>query len=357
MALKEVGTEGQARLKRSRALVVGAGGLGVPVLQYLAGAGVGEIGIVDGDRLEPSNLHRQTMYALADCGRLKAELAAERLRALNPEVEVRVHPVRLDAANGAALVGSCDLVIDCTDNFATKFLLNDLAVRLGKPAILSSVYQFEGQLQVVRSDRGGACLRCIWPEATRDGLVGNCAEAGVLGPVPGLFGSLQALEALKLLLDLPGQLADELLVVDLTSHSVSRVRARRAPACRGGECARIPTTAEQRESATIELNFEELGAAVEQGFTLIDVREPHEVRREPLTAGPVREIPLHALLEQVLMESRSGERSLEPRGKYLLICASGKRSLAAAQELRAHGFESAYSLPGGLARLKERQSA
>jgi sulfur-carrier protein adenylyltransferase/sulfurtransferase len=365
IALKEVGREGQARLERSRVLVVGAGGLGVPVLLYLAGAGVGQIGIVDSDRLEPSNLHRQTLYALADCGRLKAELAAERLRALNPDVEVRVHPVRLEAANGAALVGSCDLVIDCTDNFATKFLLNDLAVRLRKPVILSSVYQFEGQLQVVRPDRGGACLRCIWPDATRDGLVGNCAEAGVLGPVPGLFGSLQALEALKLLLDLPGQLGDELLVLDLASHSLSRVHARRAPACRNGECARIAAdpsereraAAERGERAPVELRFEDLGTALEQGFSIIDVREPHEIRQQPLPVRSVREIPLHALLEQLLREAASAERPLDPRSKYLLVCASGKRSLAAAEEMRARGFTSAFSLPGGLARLKERESA
>jgi sulfur-carrier protein adenylyltransferase/sulfurtransferase len=357
MALKEVGPEGQARLRRSRVLVVGAGGLGVPVLTYLGGAGVGQIAIVDGDRLEPSNLHRQTLYALADCGRLKAELAAERLRALNPDVDVRVHPMRFDAANGPALVESCDLAIDCTDNFATKFLLNDLAVRLGKPVILSSVYQFEGQLQVVRPDRGGACLRCIWPEATRDGLVGNCAEAGVLGPVPGLFGSLQALEALKVLLDLPGQLGDELLVVDLLTHSVSRVRARRAEACRDGTCVRLGPVESGRDRGALELRFDDLGAAIEQGFTLIDVREPHEVREAPLPASPVREIPLHALLELILREPGSGARALDPRGKYLLVCASGKRSLAGAQELRARGFESAYSLPGGLARLKHHQSA
>jgi len=357
MALKEVGPEGQARLRRSRVLVVGAGGLGVPVLTYLGGAGVGQITIVDGDRLEPSNLHRQTLYALADCGCLKAELAAERLRALNPDVEVRVHPVRFDAGNGPALVESCDLAIDCTDNFATKFLLNDLAVRLGKPVILSSVYQFEGQLQVVRPDRGGACLRCIWPEATRDGLVGNCAEAGVLGPVPGLFGSLQALEALKVLLDLPGQLGNELLVVDLLTHSVSRVRARRAEACRDGACARIGPIESGRDRSVIELDFDDLGAAIEQGFTVIDVREPHEVREAPLPASPVREMPLHTLLELILREPASGTRALDTRGKYLLVCASGKRSLAGAQELRARGFESAYSLPGGLARLKQHQSA
>jgi len=204
IALKEVGAAGQAKLRASKVLVVGCGGLGVPVLQYLAGAGIGKIGLVDGDKLEASNLHRQTMYALADVGEYKAVLAAERVRALNPEVDARAHTVRLSSDNASDLVAEYDLVIDCTDNFSTKFLLNDVCVRLRKPAIFSSVYQYEGQLQVVRPDRNGACLRCVWPEATRDGLVGNCAEAGVLGPVPGVFGCLQALEALKTLLDLRG---------------------------------------------------------------------------------------------------------------------------------------------------------
>ena len=197
MALREVGAAGQAKLRAATVAVIGAGGLGVPVLQYLAGAGVGRLVIIDGDRLEPSNLHRQTLYALADCGQPKATLAAARVRALNPAVEAIAHAQRLDAANGRALLEGADLVIDCTDNFSTKFLLNDLAQQLRVPAVLASVYQYEGQLQVLRPDRDGACLRCVWPEATRDGLVGNCAEAGVLGPVPGVFGALQALEVAR----------------------------------------------------------------------------------------------------------------------------------------------------------------
>jgi adenylyltransferase/sulfurtransferase len=349
MALESVGAAGQERLRAARVLVVGAGGLGVPVLTYLAGAGIGQLGIVDGDRLEPSNLHRQTLYALADSGRPKAELAAARLRALNPEVEVHVHEVRLDASNGMDLIRAYDLVIDCTDNFGTKFLLNDLCMRLGKPAILSSVYQYEGQLQVVRADRGGACLRCIWPEATRDGLVGNCAEAGVLGPVPGVFGSLQALEALKILLDLPGQLGDELLVMDLTRLSVSRLRTQRASACRGGPCALLPVASAPIEQGALELDFPSLAQALEQGFTVIDVREPREVLAAPAPAARVRHLPLQELLH--------GAAALEPAAKYLLVCASGKRSLAAAQELRARGFTQAYSLPGGLSELQHRQPA
>ncbi|HTV49845.1 MAG TPA: ThiF family adenylyltransferase [Steroidobacteraceae bacterium] len=342
MALREVGPLGQARLRASRVLVVGAGGLGVPVLTYLAGAGVGRIGIVDGDRLEPSNLHRQTLYALSEVGELKAELAARRLRALNPEVHVQVHAVRLDAHNGAALLEPYELVIDCTDNFGSKFLLNDLCVRLGKPAILSSVYQFEGQLQVLRADSRSACLRCIWPEATRDGLVGNCAEAGVLGPVPGVFGSLQALEALKLLLDLPGQLDNELLVLDLTQLSVTRVRARRAAECASGSCVRSAHSSSPPEPS-LELSFATLAEAERRGFTLVDVREPHELAAAPAPAQAVRSVPLQRLLYE--------PAQLDLRGRYLLLCASGRRSLAAAQQLRARGHDAVYSLRGGLQAL------
>ena len=345
MALKAVGVKGQARLRASRVLVVGAGGLGVPVLTYLAGAGVGRIGIVDADRLEASNLHRQPLYALEEVGELKAQLAARRLRRLNPEVDIQVHALRLDAANGAALIEPYDLVIDCSDNFSTKFALNDLCMRAGKPAILSSVYQYEGQLQVLRPDRRGACLRCIWPDATRDGLVGNCAEAGVLGPVPGVFGSLQALEALKLLLDLPGQLADELLVLDLTTLSISRVRARRAAACLDGPCVRInaATTDSSATPAELELVFDDLTAATRAGYSLIDVREIEELASQSAPADDIRHIPLQQLLY--------GPAQIERERPHLLVCASGRRSLAAAQELRSRGFSRVYSLKGGLAGL------
>jgi sulfur-carrier protein adenylyltransferase/sulfurtransferase len=345
MALKEVGAAGQARLRSARVLVVGCGGLGVPVLGYLAGAGVGRLGLVDGDRLEASNLHRQTMYSLADVGRPKAELAAERLHALNPAVDLQVHTLRLNADNAPALIAQFDLVIDCTDNFGTKFMLNDVCVRLGKPAVFSSVYQYEGQLQVIRPDRHGACLRCVWPEATRDGLVGNCSEAGVLGPVPGVFGSLQALEALKLLLDLPGQLGDELLVIDLTTLSVSRVRTRRAAPCQPGECTRIPTAAREADPATLELDFDSLDAACSQGFDVIDIRETREVVASPLSAAHARHTPMGVLLH--------GDATLVPTSRYLLVCASGRRSLAAAQELRARGL-SAFSLRGGVTALTHR---
>jgi len=347
-ALKEVGQAGQEKLRRATVLVVGCGGLGVPVMTYLAAAGVGCVGLVDSDRLEASNLHRQTLYSLADVGRPKVELAAARLRALNPEVEVRTHPVRLDAACAAEIIQPYSLVIDCTDNFAAKFLLNDTCVRLGKPIIFSSVYQYEGQLQVVRPERGSACLRCVWPEATRDGLVGNCAEAGVLGPVPGTFGSLQALEALKLLLDLPGQLTDELLMLDLLGLGVTRVRTRRGADCPDHARRRAgggdDTDQARAAAAAIELTFDPLEEALAGGFEVVDIREPHELVRVATPCSTARHLPVAQLLH--------GPAPMRPTGKYLLVCASGKRSLAAAQELRSRGYGEVFSLRGGIAALK-----
>ncbi|HEX6395843.1 MAG TPA: ThiF family adenylyltransferase [Steroidobacteraceae bacterium] len=341
VALREVGAAGQARLRAASVLVIGAGGLGVPVLQYLSGAGVGRLGIVDGDRLEPSNLHRQTWYALADCGREKAILAADRVRALNPEVRVETHALRLDAGNADRLVQGYDLVLDCSDNFSTKFLLNDVALRSGKPVLFASVYQYEGQLQLVAGDAGSPCLRCVWPEATRDGLVGNCAEAGVLGPVPGVFGSLQALEALKHLLGLPGLAANEMLIFDLVTLSTQRLRARRAPDCvahaRAGQPADTPA-----EPETPEVRFTSLADATAAGFQLIDVRDSQERIAEPVP-GSVH-LPMSRLLVQA--------SELELGGRYLLICATGRRSGAAADLLRSQGFRGCRSLRGGLKGLK-----
>ena len=342
MALKEVGAAGQAKLRASRVLVIGCGGLGVPVISYLTGSGIGRLSLVDGDRLEPSNLHRQTMYALADVGKLKAELAADRVRALNPDVDVRAYTVRLDALNAPDLIAQHDLVIDCTDNFSTKFLLNDYCVQLGKPVVFASVYQYEGQLQIVRP--GSTCLRCVWPEATRDGIVGNCAEAGVLGPVPGIFGGLQAFEAMKLLLDLPGQLKDELLVLDLLTLSTSRVRTKRASSC--PEHAISRATAARTANSNLEVSFDTLDQAYDAGFDIVDIREPNELQEMPTPTSHARNIPMAQLLH--------GQPAFAPAGKTLLVCASGRRSLAATQELRERGLADIYSLRSGVKGLQAR---
>jgi sulfur-carrier protein adenylyltransferase/sulfurtransferase len=346
-ALREVGAAGQARLRAARVLVVGAGGLGVPVLSYLAGAGVGRIGIVDGDVVAASNLHRQPLYSFDSIGQPKVQVAAARLRALNPEVDVQLYGQRLARENAPELIGAWDLVIDCTDNFSTKFLINDVCVAARKPAILSSIYQYEGQLQVIRPDSDGACLRCIWPEATPDGLVGNCAEAGVLGPVPGVFGSLQALEALKILLGLPGQLGDELLVMDLLTLQVARMKARRDPACPAGRCTRIP--AALPAEAALQRRFDSLARAQAEGYTIIDIREPEEVAAEPAPATGVLLLPMQQLLR--------ADSGLSRDSRYLLVCASGRRSLAAAQTLHGRGFGQVASLEGGVSALLAQQLA
>lgn len=339
IALKDVGLAGQEKLRSARVLVIGAGGLGVPVLNYLAGAGVGTLGICESDAVDASNLHRQPMYTLGDVGKPKAPLAAERLTALNPEVLVRTHE-RIGAHNAAQLLMDYDLVVECSDNFATKFLVNDAAVRTRKAAIFASVYQYEGQLQVYRPEPDAACLRCLWPEATRDGLVGNCSQAGVLGPVPGVLGSMQALEALKLVLGLPGQLKNELLLMDLLTLEQRKLRTARRADCDHEGPRRMETPA----PTDLEVAFTDLRPAVAQGYTVIDIREDGEVREQPIGRTGARHIPLANLIADA--------GALNNSEKYLLVCAKGMRSRAAAEHLRERGFRNAYSLRGGLAALR-----
>jgi sulfur-carrier protein adenylyltransferase/sulfurtransferase len=346
MALPEVGPEGQAKLGRARVLVVGAGGLGVPVLSYLAGAGVGTLGIVDDDAVHPSNLHRQTFYRLDETGQAKATLAADRLRALNPQVEVRVHRERFSQHTAARLLDSYDLIIDCSDNFGTKFAINDAVVSARKPAVFASVYQYEGQMQVYDPEAGSACLRCLWPEATRDGLVGNCAEAGVLGPVPGVFGSLQALEALKLILGLPSPLRSSLLLLDLQTLATRSIATRRRGDCRE-VCVRprSPTAVESDR----ELELPDLAHARTLGCQFIDIRDAEEARRSPLPLHPAR----HLTMPELLADSSA----LDLEGRYVLICARGVRSRALAAQLRERGHRDVYSLQGGMAALEHAEAS
>ncbi|MGA2779294.1 MAG: HesA/MoeB/ThiF family protein [Steroidobacteraceae bacterium] len=337
-SLKEIGAAGQARLASSRVLVVGAGGLGSPVLQYLAGAGVGCIGIVDADVLDASNLHRQPLYCLADVGRPKAALAKAAVARLNPTVRVETHEVRFDADNAVELVAAYDLVIDCSDNFRTKFLVNDAAVLARKPAVFASVYQYEGQLQVYKPDAAHACLRCLWPDATADGIVGNCAEAGVLGPVPGAFGAMQALLALKILIDIPGQLGGEMLLINFMNFTQLSLKAPRRAACGAPACSVVRAPA--REIPNIEIRLRSLGGAEALGFEIIDIRNADEVAVRPVEA---RHIAMAALL--------ADPTALSTTKNYLLVCASGKRSAATARELSTRGY-SVKSLAGGLQSLE-----
>jgi molybdopterin/thiamine biosynthesis adenylyltransferase/rhodanese-related sulfurtransferase len=335
--LKEIGAQGQAALARARVLIVGAGGLGSPVLQYLAGAGVGCLGLVDADTLDASNLHRQPIFALSDVGKFKVELALAAVKRINPTVQVEVHAERLDANNALALVRGYDLVVDCSDNFRTKYLINDAAVLAHRPAVFASVYQYEGQVQVYKPERGHACLRCLWPDAVADGVVGNCAEAGVLGPVPGAVGTLQALMTLKILLGLSGQLAGELLLLDFTNFSSLKIKAPRRAECRAPGCAHIREIA--GEDPKIEIALRSLADAAQRGLDVIDIRTQEEFALRPTAA---RHIAMPVLLADPGL--------LAPGREFLLVCASGKRSLAAARELRKLGL-AVRSLAGGLQAL------
>jgi molybdopterin/thiamine biosynthesis adenylyltransferase/rhodanese-related sulfurtransferase len=329
-------------LAAARVMVVGAGGLGSPVLQYLAGAGVGCLGIIDADVLDASNLHRQPIYAASDVGSPKVVLARAAIAAINPTVRVETHAFRLDASNALDLIRSYDVTVDCSDNFRTQFLINDAAVLARKPAVFASVYQYEGQLQVYKPDPQHACLRCLWPDALADGVVGNCAEAGVLGPVPGAFGTLQALMTLKILLNMTGQLDGELLLLDFMNFSSTKLKAPRRAECRAPACAHILDIA--ADEPGIEVSVESLSAAGLRGFQIIDVRTPEEVAAAPSGA---RHIPM----EMLLADPTLAADPKQPDRQVLLLCASGKRSLAAARQLRRRGV-AAHSLAGGLQGLE-----
>ena len=338
LLLKEIGRRGQELLARGRVLIVGAGGLGSPVLQYLAGAGVGTLGLIDADDLEASNLHRQPIYALRDVGRQKVELARAAVQTINPAVRVETHAARFNAGNARGLVADYDVTVDCTDNFRAKYLINDAAVLAQRPAVFASVYQYEGQLQVYKPQPDHACLRCIWPDAILDGVVGNCAEAGVLGPIPGAVGCMQALLALKILLKMGGQLGGELLLLDFANFSNTKIKARRRPECAAPACAHIRTL--EADDADIEVSLDSLSAAAAQGLTVIDIRTAEEFAAQPT---PVGHLPMAELL---------ANPQLLPRDtRVVLLCASGRRSSAAARELRKRGII-VHSIAGGLAHLE-----
>ncbi|WP_456411239.1 HesA/MoeB/ThiF family protein [Oceanithermus sp.] len=230
MILTEVGPEGQARLKAASVLVVGAGGLGSPLLLYLAAAGVGRIGIVEDDVVDLSNLQRQVLYTTADVGRPKAEAAAERLRALNPHVAVEPHPVRLSSENAIELFLRYDLVVDASDNFPTRYLVSDAAVLADRPLVYGAIHRFDGQVAVFHHD-GGPCYRCLFPQPPKPGSVPSCAEAGVFGVLPGVVGSLMATEVLKLLLGIGEPLSGRFLLYDGLAAEFRALNVRRNPDC------------------------------------------------------------------------------------------------------------------------------
>jgi adenylyltransferase/sulfurtransferase len=314
----------QSRLSGAHVLVVGAGGLGCPALLYLAGAGVGHITIVDPDRVEVSNLHRQVLFGVDDLGIAKATAAARRLRSLNPLIQIQAIVGRLEESNVFELVEAHHLVLDGTDRLTTKFLLNRVSVGLRKPLIVASVHRFEGQIQVVRPD--GPCLQCLWPEPPEDGCVGTCAETGVLGVTPGLLGTMQAAEGLKLLLGFPT--LEGVSMVDLLRPESRKLKLARREDC--PICGQGAQPLKGFDPTSMELLQPDLA-----DYESIDIRERDEVAIRP---SGLPNVPLSA------WKTPAANKPL------LLVCASGRRSLALAKRLRGEGV-SAYSLAGGVQSL------
>ncbi|AMJ67925.1 molybdopterin-synthase adenylyltransferase MoeB [Hymenobacter sp. PAMC 26628] len=344
LLLPEIGVPGQLKLKAAKVLVVGCGGLGCPVLQYLAAAGVGTLGLLDFDTVDESNLQRQVLYATADVGRPKALAAAARLGAQNPFINLVPHQFALTTANALSLLAGYDLVVDCSDNFATRYLVNDACVVLGKPLVYGAIFKFDGQVSVFNY-QNGPTYRCLYPEPPAPGEAPSCAEIGVLGVLPGLVGTLQATEVLKLLTGIGEVLSGRLLVIDALGMRFQTLRFRAVPAeqqrttleadyaafC--GEA--LPTAPPAPEISAAELRaWQDSGRPLQ----LLDVREPHEHAQRHIGG---RLVPLGQL---------AGALAELPADVPTVVhCASGVRSQRAARLLLEQGFREVYSLRNGLA--------
>jgi molybdopterin/thiamine biosynthesis adenylyltransferase/rhodanese-related sulfurtransferase len=352
LTIPEFGIEGQRKLRAARVLCIGAGGLGSPIAMYLAAAGVGTIGIVDADVVDESNLQRQLLHSTADVGRSKLDSARERLRGINPHVNVLTHATQFTSENAMDLVKDYDVVIDGTDNFPTRYLSNDVCVFLKKPNVYGSILRFEGQCSVFAPHLGGPCYRCMAPQPPAPGLVPSCAEGGVLGVLPGLIGTMQATETVKLIAGIGEPLIGRLLHVDTLTMKFRTFNLRRDPEC--PVCGDHPTitapidyegfcglrnTMDQGDGEP-ELSVQELKAMMDgrEKFFLLDVREPveWEIARLPgATLIPLGELPDR--LDDV------------PRNQKVLVhCKSGARSARAVGLLRSAGYEDAWNVAGGI---------
>ena len=354
LIMPEVGMEGQLELKAARALCIGAGGLGSPVALYLAAAGVGTLGIVDFDEVDYSNLQRQIIHGTPDVGRSKLDSAKSRLNALNPEVEVVTYEMALSAQNALGLFADYDLVIDGTDNFPTRYLVNDACVISGKPNVYGSIFRFEGQASVFAAT-DGPCYRCLYPEPPPPGLVPSCAEGGVLGILPGVIGTLQATEAIKLILGVGEPLIGRFLIFDALKMRFRELKLRKDPDC--PVCGEHPTVTELIDyeqfcgitpvaatasgpEAEDEATVEELKTRLDrqESFLLLDVREPQEFE--------ICRIPGSVLIPLGDLPARLSE--LEGRDDMIVHCKSGVRSGKAVRLLREAGYSEARNLKGGI---------
>ena len=348
LIMPEVTSEGQSRLKAARVLCIGAGGLGSPAALYLAAAGVGTIGIVDFDDVDLSNLQRQILHGTKDIGRGKLESARDRLHDINPQIELELHECRFSSENAVQLVSRYDVIVDGSDNFPTRYLSNDVCVFARKPNVYGSVFRFEGQTTVFAPHLGGPCYRCLFPEPPPPESVPNCAQAGVLGVLPGIIGMLQAIETLKLILGIGEPLVGRLLHFDALKVKFRELNLRRDPQC--PVCGENPTIFspidyEQfcgvRDEGTIpEISPHELKQRMDAGetFELIDVREPFEYEIARIEGAKL--IPLGEIAQRL--------DDLEREQPIIVHCHSGKRSAQAVRLLQQRGFAKVYNLEGGI---------
>jgi len=367
LILPEVGMEGQQKLKAAKVLCVGTGGLGAPLAMYLAAAGVGTIGLVDFDTVDASNLQRQIIHSTATVGKLKVDSAELMLKGLNPHLNVVKHNTMLTSANALEILKDYDVIADGTDNFQTRYLVNDACVLLGKPNAYASIYRFEGQASIFGAPQG-PCYRCLYPEPPPPGLVPSCAEGGVLGILPGLVGVIQATEVIKLILGIGDPLVGRLLMVDALGMNFRTLKLRKnpeCPACGTHEIKELidydqfcgiekPTTVGPLEVArdkavanapivdgipqvTVEQLKKKMDA--KENFFLLDVREPHEV---PIASLGAPLIPVGSI------ESRINELAEHKNDEIIIHCRSGARSQKAALALKAAGFTNVSNLAGGI---------
>ena len=368
LILPEVGMEGQQRLKAAKVLCVGTGGLGAPLLLYLAAAGVGTLGLVDFDTVDASNLHRQVIHSTPDIGRPKLDSAADKLNALNPDVKVVKHNTMLTSANAMEILADYDIVADGTDNFQTRYLVNDASVLSGKPNVYASIFRFEGQASVFGAP-DGPCYRCLYPEPPPPGLVPSCAEGGVLGILPGLLGVIQATEVVKLILNVKDKgtgepLIGRLLLVDALGMRFRELKLRKNPDCPvcgthptvtklidyDQFCGITPPAKETAQVANVQNGVPQIGpeelkrrqTAGEDVFVL-DVREPHEYQIANI-GGHL--IPLNDLPKRI------GE--LDREKNIVVQCKSGGRSQRGAEFLQQQGFTHVENLAGGITAWSEK---
>ena len=345
---------GQRKIKNTSVLCIGAGGLGSPIAMYLAAAGIGKLGIVDFDTVDYSNLQRQILHADEDVGRSKAESARNSINALNPNVEVELHQVRISSENAFDLIRPYDIVVDGTDNFPTRYLTNDACVLLKKPNVYGSIFRFEGQASVFAPHKGGPCYRCLYPEPPPPGMVPSCAEGGVLGVLPGIVGCIQATEILKLALGKGTSLIGRLLLFNALDMKFRELKLRRDPKC--PICGDNPTIKELIDYDQFcgivpepttpghnpdEVTVQDMKKALDDpklGIKVIDVRDPDEYAIAHVKGVP--QIPLGVLPQRFT--------ELDPNQVIYLHCKSGKRSMKALEFLRQQGFKYVKSVKGGI---------